>query len=137
MADRIDITSVRLAGEPRDTSRATLILNDVGLSWGLEIVSDDPVVGGYLGGNELEVEFEAPDGVLFGEAKVLRAPGPFQPFALEMFGNSDLMKAIEPVEAADEPAGEAPSDTEAPEGEAVEDPEKPKRPGEVYLTQYV
>jgi hypothetical protein len=94
MTDRITISKLQIGGKERPTERAELLLHDVGLSWGMEIDSNDPELAGYLSGDVIQVEMETAEGAITGEAKVLRCLGG-DPVTIELFGFSDLLKGEE------------------------------------------
>ena len=94
MTDKVEITQLQIDGKVRPTERAELLLHDVGLSWTMEVDSNDLELAGYMCGDTVKVEMETADGALTGEAKVLRSLGS-APVKVEMFGVSDLLKGEE------------------------------------------
>lgn len=94
MADKVEISKLQIDGKVHPTERAELLLHDVGLSWGMEVDSNDPELTGYRLGDTVKVEMETAEGDITGEAKVLRCLGS-GPVNVELFGVSDLLKGEE------------------------------------------
>jgi hypothetical protein len=94
MAEKVEIIELRIDGEARQTERAELLLHDVGLSWTIEIESSDLALAGRMCGDNVTVEMQTADGVITGDARVLRCIGT-SPAHIEMFGVGDLLKGEE------------------------------------------